>query len=256
MSQDGAEYDAAADAWAGAPALVYGRFAAAMLEHPPVPVSGADVLDVGAGTAVACDAALALGARKAVASDISIEMLGHRDPSIPAVVADGARLPFAPATFDLVLSGFSLTHLSDPAAALVEWRRVAPAVLVSTFAPGPSHPAKVAIDAAAQRFGYVPPPWYEQLKSELEPLVEDPASLTALVRSAGYQDVTLTQVTVDSGLRSPSEIVAWRWGMAQLAQFFAGLPPDRRDEARRAAEDAVADLGPVLVDIQVLGAAA
>ena len=44
--------------------------------------------------------------------------------------------------------------------------------------------------------------------------------------------------------------------MAQLAQFFAGLPPDRRDEARRAAEDAVAGLGPVLVDIQVLGAAA
>lgn len=254
MSQGGAEYDAAADAWAGAPALVYGRFAAAMLEHPPVPVSGADVLDVGAGTAVACDAALALGARKAVASDISIEMLGHRAPSIPAVVADGALLPFATGSFDLVLSGFSLTHLSDPAAALIEWRRVAPAVLVSTFAPGPSHPAKVAIDAAAQRFGYVPPPWYEQLKSELEPLVEDPASLTALVRSAGYQDVTLTQVTVDSGLRTPSEIVAWRWGMAQLAQFFAGLPPARRDEARRAAEDSVADLLPVEIDIQVLSA--
>lgn len=256
MSQGGAEYDAAADAWAGAPALVYARFATAMLEHPPVPVSGADVLDVGAGTAVACDAALALGARKAVASDVSIEMLGHRAPSIPAVVADGARLPFATASFDLVLSGFSLTHLSDPAAALVEWRRVAPAILVSTFAPGPSHPAKVAIDAAAQRFGYIPPPWYEQLKSELEPLVEDPASLTALVRSAGYRDVTLTQLTVDSGLRTPSEIVAWRWGMAQLAQFFDGLPPARRAEARRAAEDAVADLGPVLVDIQVLGAAA
>ena len=254
MSQLGAEYDAGADAWAGAPALVYGRFATVMLEHSPVPVSGAAVLDVGAGTAVACDAALARGARKAVASDISIEMLGHRDLSIPAVVADGGRLPFAAGTFDLVLSGFSLTHLSDPAAALVEWRRVAPAVLISTFAPGPSHPAKVAVDEAAQRFGFVSPPWYEQLKSELEPLVEDSASLTALVRRAGFEDVTLTQVTVDSGLRTPSEIVAWRWGMAQLAQFFAGLPPDRRDEARRAAKDAVADLGPVLVDIQVLGA--
>ncbi len=255
MSDGGAEYDAAADAWAGAPALVYGRFATAMLQHSPVAVAGADVLDVGAGTAVACDAALALGARKAVASDISIEMLGHRDQAIPAVVADGARLPFAAGTFDLVLSGFSLTHLRDPAGALAEWRRVAPAVLISTFAPGPSHPAKAAIDAAAERFGFVPPPWYEQLKSELEPLVEDPDSLTALVRSAGYGDVTLTTLTVDSGLRTPSEIVAWRWGMAQLAQFFAGLPPARRDEARRAAEDAVADLGPVLVDIQVLSAA-
>jgi SAM-dependent methyltransferase len=226
-----------------------------VLEHSPVQVSGADILDVGAGTAVACEAALALGARRAVASDISIEMLGHRDQTIPAVVCDGARLPFATRAFDLVLSGFSLTHLRDPGAALVEWRRVAPAVLVSTFAQGPSHPAKAAIDAAAERFGFVAPPWYEQLKSELEPLVEDPAALTALVRSAGYQDVTLTQATVDTGLSTPSEIVEWRWGMAQLAQFFDGLPSARRDDARRAAEDAVADLGPVLVDIQVLGAA-
>ena len=255
MSQGGAEYDAAADAWAGAPALVYGRFATEMLAHSPVPVSGADVLDVGAGTAVACEAALARGARHAVASDISIAMLGHRAQTIPAVVADGARLPFGTGAFDLVVSGFSLTHLRDPAAALVEWRRVAPAVLISTFAPGPAHPAKVAIDEAAERFGYVPPPWYEQLKSELEPLVEDPESLRSIVSSAGYRDVTLTPVTVDSGLSTPSEIVAWRWGMAQLAQFFDGLPPARRDEARRAAEEAVADLGPVLVDIQVLGAA-
>ena len=250
----GAEYDAGAEAWASAPALVYARFATAMLEHSPVAVAGADVLDVGAGTAVACDAALALGAGKAVASDISIEMLNHRARSIPAVVADGGRLPFADGSFDLVLSAFSLTHLSDPAAALVEWRRVAPAVLVSTFAPGPSHPAKVAVDAAAQRFGFVPPPWYEEFKAKLEPLVEDPASLTALAKSAGYRDVALTTVTVDSGLRTPSEIVAWRWGMAQLAQFLADLPTDRRADARRAAEDAVADLGPVHIDIQILSA--
>ena len=252
----GAEYDAGAEAWASAPALVYARFAAAMLEHSPVTVSGADVVDVGAGTAVACDAALGLGARRAVASDISIAMLRHRTPVIPAVVADAVRLPFADRSFDLVLSAFSLTHLADPAAALAEWRRVAPAALIATFAPGPSHPTKVAIDAVMTRFGFVSPPWYEQLKSELEPLVEDTSSLTAMVRSAGYQEVEVTVRTVDTGLRTPAEIIDWRLGMAQLAQFFAGLPAPRRAEARRAAEDAVAEIGPVHLDIQVLSGSA
>ena len=250
-----AEYDAGADAWSSAPAHVYARFAAAMLEHSPIAVSAADVLDVGAGTAVACDAALALGARQAVASDISIAMLQHRASGIPAVAADAGKLPFADRSFDLVLSAFSLTHLADPAEAVSEWRRVAPAALIATFAPGPSHPAKVAIDAVMTRFGFVSPPWYEQLKSELEPLVEDTSSLTTMVRSAGYREIEATVRTVDTGLRTPADIVDWRLGMAQLAQFTAGLSPTLRAEAHRAAEDAVAELGPVHLDIQVLSAA-
>ncbi len=255
-SHQDAEYDAGAEAWASAPARVYAQFAAAMLEHSPVAVSGTDVLDVGAGTAVACDAALARGARRAVASDISIEMLRHRAPALSAVVADGGRLPFADASFDLVLSAFSLTHLPDPAAALTDWRRVAPAALVSTFAPGPSHPAKVAVDEVMTAFGFVSPAWYERLKSELEPQVEDTASLTSMVRSAGFGEVSVAVHTVDPGLRTPAEIVDWRLGMAQMAEFAAGLSPDRRAEARGAAEEAVAGLGPLLVDIQVLSATA
>ena len=250
----GSEYDAGADAWASTPARVYSRFAAVMLAHSPVPIGGSEVLDVGAGTGVACDAALAQGAGRAVASDISIEMLRHRTTSIPAAVADAGRLPFADRSFDLVLSAFSLTHLPDPAAALTEWRRVAPAALLSTFAPGPTHPAKAAVDAVMTEFGFVPPQWYEELKRKLEPLVEDTASLTALVHSAGYEDVDVTIRSVDTGLRTPAEVVDWRLGMAQLAQFTAGLPQARREQARRAAEEAVADQLPLLVDVQVLGA--
>lgn len=249
-----AEYDDGAAAWAAAPALVYGRFAQAMLEHAPIRVDGARVLDVGAGTAVACDAALALGAGRAVASDLSVEMLRHRTPSIPAAAADAARLPFGADSFDLVVSGFSLTHLPDPAAALTEWRRVAPAALIGTFAPGPSHPVKVAIDEVLADFGFVPPPWYERLKTELEPQVEDTASLTTMVRSAGYREIDISVHAVDTELRTPADIVDWRLGMAQVAQFMAGLAPDRRAEARRAAEDAVAGFGAVVVDVQVLSA--
>jgi hypothetical protein len=108
---------------------------------------------------------------------------------------------------------------------------------------------------AAERFGYVSQPWYERLKNELEPQVEDPERLTSLAASAGHRKVDVIQVTVDTGLRTPAEIVTWRWGMANLAPFVAELSPDRRAEARRAAEEAVADIGPVLVDILVLGAA-
>ena len=256
MSRPGfeAEYDAGAEAWAGTPARVYSRFAAAMLEHPPIPVAGADILDVGAGTGVACDAALAAGARLAVASDISIEMLTHRTPTIPAAGADAVRLPFADGTFDLVVAAFSLTHLHDPAAGLAEWHRVAPAALIGTFAPGPPHPTKTAVDAVMTEFGFVPPAWYEELKREFEPLVEDTTALTDLVGAAGYGEVDVTIRSVDTGLSTAAEVVDWRLGMAQLAQFVDGLPPERRAEARRVAEEAVADHLPVLVGVQVLGA--
>jgi hypothetical protein len=112
----------------------------------------------------------------------------------------------------------------------------------------------VAVDEVMARFGFVPPPWYEQLKQELEPLVEDTESLASLVRSAGYREIDVIVRTVDTGLATPAEVVDWRLGMAQLAQFVAGLPPDRRDQAHRAAEAAVVGQLPVLVDVQLLAA--
>jgi SAM-dependent methyltransferase len=248
-------YDAAADAWADTAAPVYARFAAAMVEHSPVPLAGASVLDVGAGTAVACDAALAAGARRAVATDIAEQMLRRRNPPTQAVVSDAARLPFGDGHFDLVMGGFCLGHLPDPGAALAEWRRVGSATLATAFAPGPPHPAKAAVAEAAEQFGYVPQPWYERLKNELEPQVEDPDLLRSLARSAGHRTVDVVELTVDTGLRTPAEIVTWRWGMANLAPFVAGLSADRRAEARSAAEAAVADIGPVRVEILVLTAA-
>jgi ubiquinone/menaquinone biosynthesis C-methylase UbiE len=247
-------YDAAADAWADSAAPVYAQFAAAMVEQSPVSLDGATVLDVGAGTAVACDAALAAGARRAVATDIAEQMLRRRHPPTEAVVADAARLPFADDRFDLVMGGFCLGHLPDPGAALAEWRRVGSATLATAFAPGPSHPAKAAVDAAMEGIGFVAPPWYQHLKNDTEPIVEDTETFETLAVAAGHQNVSITRLTVDTGLRTPAEIVAWRLGMAQLAPFVASLPQARREEARQAAEEAVAGIGPVLVDIQVLSA--
>ena len=241
-------YDASADAWAAGPASVYGRLAEALLDESPIPVAGADVLDVGAGTAVVAAAARRRGARRAVASDVAARMLDQRSPGIPAVLGDAARLPFADGSFDLVAAGFCLSHLDDPAAALDEWRRVAGAVVASAFAPGPPHPAKVAVDAAVEPLGFVTPEWYERLK-DASASIEDAAALEALLRAAGFGEVRVSRRTVDTGLDSAEDVVRWRFGMAHLAPWVAGLSEARRQEATEAARRAVADLGPPAIDV-------
>jgi demethylmenaquinone methyltransferase/2-methoxy-6-polyprenyl-1,4-benzoquinol methylase len=85
---------------------------------------GQRVLDVAAGTAVST-VALAKSGAWCVAADFSLGMLRRgagRD--VPKVAADGMRLPFADGVFDAVTVSFGLRNMSDPGAALAEFRRV------------------------------------------------------------------------------------------------------------------------------------
>jgi ubiquinone/menaquinone biosynthesis C-methylase UbiE len=127
-------YDAAAPAWGDSPA--YARMAQALVAASPVPVEGAYVLDLGAGTGVAARAALAAGSAHVVAIDLADAMLrvGGLIPS--AVVGDVTVLPFADGSFDLAVAACCLGHLPDPLAALIEVRRVAGAVVASAFRVG------------------------------------------------------------------------------------------------------------------------
>jgi ubiquinone/menaquinone biosynthesis C-methylase UbiE len=250
MSTTAGAYDGAAEAWAAGPARVYARLGEAMLDESPVPLAGAAVLDVGAGTAVVAEAARRRGARRVVASDVAVRMLGLRAPGIPAVLGDAGRLPFADRSFDLVAAGFCLSHLDDPGAALQEWRRVAGAVVVSAFAPGPPHPAKVAVDDAMERLGFVAPGWYSRMK-EASVAIEDTAGLESLLRESGFPAVRVGERTVDAGLASPDDVVRWRFGMAHLATWVDGLSERQRQEATEAARGAVADLGPVSIGVLV-----
>jgi len=256
MSLDGvrAAYDAAADGWVRGPEAVYERLAAAMLARAPIPVNGARVLDVGAGTAVNCRVARRLGAREALATDVSAAMLRHRDPGLRAAIADAARLPFADASFDLVVAGCCLGHLPDPRLALQEARRVATAVLASAFEPGWTHPAKAAIDGVLGEFGYRTPEWYVRLKRDVEPVVDDPDSLHRLALGAGWQDVEVAVTLVPAGLESPEEFVDWRFGMAHLAPFVAALSPERQFTARAAAAAAVATAPSLEIPLVILSA--
>jgi len=246
-----AAYDASSAAWRDRPAEVYARLAGALLDVAPDLVTGARVLDLGAGTGVASAAALERGAVSAVATDLAPGMLRGHHPAVSVVVSDAAAVPFADGSFDLVLAAMVLGHLPDPARAVREARRVAPALLASAFDPTWAHPAKSAVDAAMVAFGFEVPGWYRQMKQNS---VEDPDALAALARSAGYGDVRVTRIDVDAGLEDPGAVVDWRWGMAHLAPFVATLVPVERERARRAAEAAIAGLPPVVVPLLALSA--
>jgi ubiquinone/menaquinone biosynthesis C-methylase UbiE len=91
---------------------------------------GERVLEVGVGTAWAFARLIeASGADGAVGVDVApgmLEVARERVPSATLMLADALRLPFADASFDCLLSSYTLEVLPDAAMlpALREWHRV------------------------------------------------------------------------------------------------------------------------------------
>ncbi|HEY1324021.1 MAG TPA: methyltransferase domain-containing protein [Streptosporangiaceae bacterium] len=253
-----ADYDAAAADWARGPASMYALLARSLVAEAPVPLGGGLVLDLGAGTGVAGRAALAAGARRVVAADLSEYMLRHVNGGTP-VVADAVGLPFRDGAFDLVLAAFCLNHLDRVEDGLTEARRVSAATAASAFAPGWTHPAKDTVDDIARSFGYQPPDWYTALAPGSRG--GDPEALAESAAAAGFTRVQVRTVSVPVGLATPAGLVSWRLGLAHYAPFLRSLGPDGRAALRRAAERALASSvdsatggGPLVVEMVVLTA--
>jgi demethylmenaquinone methyltransferase/2-methoxy-6-polyprenyl-1,4-benzoquinol methylase len=88
---------------------------------------GERVLDIAAGTGTSSEP-FADAEIEVVPADFSLGMLRHgrrRRPDMPFTAADALALPFADASFDVVTMSFGLRNVSDPAAALAEFARVA-----------------------------------------------------------------------------------------------------------------------------------
>jgi SAM-dependent methyltransferase len=254
-----AAYEAAARLWADGPEQVYASLARALLACADDTLAGGAlaggrVLDLGAGTGVAGRAALAAGARSVVSADTALAMLSRCGKKLHPVAADATALPFRNDSFDLALAAFCLGHLDRPAAGLQEARRVAGGLAASSFARGWNHPAKAAVDDVLGRFGYQPPSWYLTFKRDSEPWASDPAAVSRDAAAAGFTDLRLRTVTVDTQLDGPDQLAAWRLGMAHVAPFVSALPAARQAELRQAATCAVAGTGPLIVSMLVLTA--
>ena len=249
-----AAYEAAAAGWAAGPEQVYGPLARALVGAAPLPVTGSRVLDLGAGTGVAGRAALAAGAGQVVAADLAGAMLRLIGPPQRPVAADAAALPFRDGAFDLVVAAFCLNHLSRPGGALSEIRRVGRGLAASAFAPGWTHPTKLAVDRALRPFGFRPPAWYESMKREADAAAQDQARLADQAAGAGFTGVRVAAITVPTGLSTPAQLASWRLGLAHYAPFLQSLDPAQRSAARRAAEQAAAGTGPLVVSMVVLTA--
>ncbi|HEY5156000.1 MAG TPA: class I SAM-dependent methyltransferase [Acidimicrobiales bacterium] len=251
-------YATAAPAWAAAPSRIYQALADALVATAPVALAGRHVADLGAGTGTVSQALTGEGA-DVVAFDLVAEMLARapaaRDGGrVPGVVADLLALPVAAGAFDAAVAAFVLNHLTEPVAALREMARIVRpggAVLASTFAAQPRHPAKVAVDEAAAEFGYQEPRWYTTMKAEAEPRTAGAERVRAVALEAGLRVLGVDERAVDIGADTPEVIVAYRLGMAHLAPFVAGLDETRRDALRTAAVEAlgseVESLRPVVV---------
>jgi SAM-dependent methyltransferase len=222
-------YSAGATAWAEGPAHIYARLAEELVAFSPSVLSGAAVLDLGSGTGAGSIAASAVGAQ-VIAVDISFDMLmvnrAHRPPG---AVMDAAALAFRSHAFDVVLAPFSLNHFVDPTTVMQEARRVAPLLLASTYANDDDHPAKHAADDALREHGWQAPDWYTRFKGSMRSwgTVE---GAQRLVRHAGLDALKVERHDVAFTGMSPSDLVAWRLGMAHTAPYLAGLDTAEQSE--------------------------
>jgi ubiquinone/menaquinone biosynthesis C-methylase UbiE len=125
---DWRSYDTIADAYERIWAARFEAVARDLLEVVP-PVEGSRLLDLGTGIGAVVSAlgGKARSLRTIVGCDLSLAMLSkarQRLPDLRLVVANGVRLPFRDASFDVATANCVLSHLADYHRGLAEVVRV------------------------------------------------------------------------------------------------------------------------------------
>ena len=251
-----AAYSTTGGTWQAGPGRIYDRLAEVLVHD--VDLSGCDVLDVGAGTGAASRAALAAGAARVVAVDAAVGMLSHDASSRPSAVAGDARqLPFVDAAFGAAVAAFSLNHLTDPGRGLVEMMRVTEpggALDASAYADDDTHPVKAAVEAALTARGWAPEPWYQTVRDQAAPVMATVDGCAAVAVAAGL-DPAVEVVRVPFPELTSTDLVRWRLGMAQFANFLERLSAEEHAEVLGEALDRLGDVPPLVRSMVVLRAA-
>lgn len=238
-----AAYTSTGDAWERGPARVYDRMAELLVSRSPVPVEGAVVADVGAGTGAGGRAARRAGAARVVATDLAVGMLRADPDRPPAVVADARAIALRAGAVDIALAAFSLNHLAEPVLGLGEVARIVRpggAVVVGAYASDDAHPVKEAVEEALRRHGWVPPVWMAWMKAEAVPQLATVESAARIATAAGLHGAAAAHHRIALDDLDAAAMVRWRLGMAQHAPFVAALSPAERVAV---VDEAVARLG-------------
>jgi SAM-dependent methyltransferase len=251
-----AAYDATGAVWQQGPGRIYDELAAVVVTRARALDDTSLVLDLGAGTGAATRAIRRTGAA-VLALDASFGMLAHGDADSAPCVGDANTLPFRDEAFTAVVAAFSLNHIATPVVALREAARVVRdrgSVVVSAYASDDDHPAKRAVDDAARSAGWSEPSWYRDLRDRAMPQLSTVDRALDAADRAGLANARAEVVRVGFPGLTPDDLVAWRLGMAHLAQFMHGLEPDRRARLWHDARERTTGM-PVLVrSIMVLTA--
>jgi len=224
------DYSLTGAAWQAGPGRVYDVLAEQVIATPGVDWMGRTVLDVGAGTGAASRAVSRAGGR-VVAVDAAPGMLAAARPRPPSLVADAQALAVGSERMDGYVAAFCLNHLTEPARALEEARRVVRPggpVVASAYAVDDDHPVRAAVEGAAAEAGWRQPGWMAAMRRCAIPILATPEGATAVGRQAGLTEVRTARLEVPFPHLGPVELVEWRLGMGQMAPFVLGLSPDRR----------------------------
>ncbi|MFL6121036.1 class I SAM-dependent methyltransferase [Actinophytocola sp.] len=235
-------YSAAAAAYERLWAGLLHRIARQLLDR--LPLAGARrVLDVGTGVGTLLPAlAESAPAATVIGTDRAPGMIARAPATFPRVVSDAARLPFASGSVDVAVLAFMLFHLPDPLAGLRAAHRVlAAGGTVGTATWGRETPVP-AVEI-----------WEEELDRHNAPpdaklignhdLLDTPDKMTAMLREAGFADVTAEPVSWEQR-PTPAEFLEQRVSLGHSSRRLAGMPARARAEMVRAGRARLAALGP------------
>lgn len=243
QSSVAAAYSHAGAAWQAGPGAIYDRLARVLVDCRQHEFDGRLVLDLGAGTGAASRAIAAAGG-VAIAADAAHGMLAaDRAHRPPAVVGDALALPLVDRAVDAVVASFSLNHLDEPERGLREAARVTRAggaVLASAYAEDDTHPAKQAAESAARAWGWHVPDWYAHVRATAIPRMATVERARTVLDAAGLQGEARALRVAFPELRR-EDLLAWRFGMAQMAPFVASLADHERAAMWQQALDGLDD---------------
>ena len=215
------------------------RAATAQLEG--MDIQGKKLLDVGCGTGIISLLALQKGAAFAVCGDISNTMLemgrikadrqGYGSDRIDFRQLDAESLPFNDASFDVVLSGMTLSLIPDQEKAVKEMVRVLrPGGLLSIGAHGPQHYWE-ACDAS---FRVINKLYVLGYRMEFWPQKEE--EVRQLLVDSGILDIRMKRLTWQNHFKTGGE--AYDFFSAITSNWwYARVPLNKREEENKKTRD-------------------